>query len=89
MVPTRYTSQEICRLGQERYERDVRHLVEPRHNDKFLALDIETGQYAIGDEALDAVDALGKHPPEAGVYIVRIGHPAAYRLGGRFRLGRS
>jgi len=78
-----YTVEEIVRLGRDRYERDIRHQVEPQQDGKFLALDVETGEYAIGDEALDAVRPLRARRPDAPIYIHRIGHPAAYRLGGR------
>jgi hypothetical protein len=84
-----YTIQEIVRRGKERYEREVRALVEPQHKGKFLALDIETGAFEIDAHALPAADRLRAKHPQAVLFILRVGYPAAYRLGGRFMGVRS
>ena len=89
MPATQYSNEDVVRLGQERYQRDIRARVEPLHLDKFLALDIETGEYEIGEQVLDAVRALRTKRPQAVVHIHRIGHPAVYRLGSAFRPAKS
>lgn len=76
-----FTSEEIAQRGQEMYDRDLRFRVEPEHTGRSLVLDILTGDYEIDDEDLVASDlALAKNPA-AILYGVRIGYPAAYRLG--------
>ena len=48
---------------------------------KFLSIDIETGAYEINaDEGTSSIALLEKHP-EAVLYCVRIGFPAAHRIG--------
>lgn len=47
---------EIARRGWEIYARDVEPHVEPEHVGRFLALDVDTGGYALGDDELDAAD---------------------------------
>jgi hypothetical protein len=51
MPETRYTRQEIVRLGKERYEREIRPLVEVQHRGKLLAIDILTGDYEVDSQA--------------------------------------
>lgn len=89
MPHTRYSNDEIVRRGQELYDREIRARVEPEQNGRFLVVDVETGEYEIDDTAIDAIDRLQAKCPDAPVYIVRVGYPAAYKLGGRFGTDRS
>jgi hypothetical protein len=78
-----YDSEEIARRGQMLYDRDIRTLVEPENIGKYVVIDIETGQYEVGEDQLAtaAERALDKRP-EAALYLVRVGYPAAARIGG-------
>ena len=84
MSHPRYSSDEISRRGQELYERSIRAQVETEANiGKLVSIDIETGDYAIGDDtSLEAPRQLHARHPGAAVYTLRIGYDAAYALGG-------
>jgi hypothetical protein len=82
----RRTQEEIVRKGQELYEREIRARVESQHHGRILAIDSETGDYEIADELLDAVRGLRQRCPGAVAYILRIGYPAVYTMGARFRM---
>ena len=79
------TQDEIVRRGTEIYERDIRPRVESQHRGRIVAIDTESGEYAIADDVLPAVQALRQRCPGAVPYILRIGFPAVYTLGARFR----
>jgi hypothetical protein len=79
-----YTTDEVGRRGRELYEQQLRARVEPAHAGQFLVLDIQTGDYEIAGDDLTASDRLLARKPQAVLYGVRIGSPAAYRLGGHF-----
>ncbi len=78
-----HTSDEVARRGEELYERSVRALVEPENDGRFLALDVESGDYELADEALAASRRLRERRPGAVAYLVRVGRSAAFRIGGR------
>ena len=81
-APTRPT-EEIARLGKEIYERDIRSKVEPDHHGKVVAIDVDTGQWAMGDNVIAATDRLReKRPGAVNVLCERAGHRALYRFGG-------
>ena len=85
MPPTMRTrsKDEIGRLGDEIYERDIRRQVEADHDGELLAIDVDSGNWAIGDELLDEVDRLrAQHPEAINVYRVRVGYRAVASLGG-------
>lgn len=78
----RYSSDEIVRRGQALYEERIHAAVEPGHEGKFLVVDIETGEYEIDADDLAALQRARSKNPDAALYIVRVGHRAAYRIGG-------
>ena len=65
------------------YNADVKHLVEPELNGKYLALNVETGHYEI-DERLGLADfrTPEKHKFPKGVkpphFAFRIGYPTTF-----------
>lgn len=83
MSQTNYSAEEITLRGQEIYDRQLRDRVEPLHTGKFLVVDIATGDHEIDTDSLAASDRLLGRQPDATLYYVRVGFPAAHRLGGR------
>ena len=75
-----YTPEVVTARGEEIYQQQIRHKVEPQHKGKFLVLDIETGDYEIDAEDLEATMRLLAKHPKAITYGVRIGYPAAYGI---------
>jgi hypothetical protein len=73
------SSSETIRRGQQRYARDIRPQVEV-HRGKMLALDVESGEYALGDDSITALDRLKARVPDASVYLLRIGFPSAVQM---------
>lgn len=82
MSGAKYSREEVAARGEEIYLRELKSDVENQHKGEYLVIDIETGDYEIDpDDALATKRLLTRHP-DAVVYGVRIGYPAAYRLGG-------
>lgn len=80
--PTR-SREEIARLGDEIYERDIRQEVEAVHQGKIVSIDVDSGKWAIAGELLEAADRLRAQRPEAiNVWSLRVGNRAVYRFGG-------
>ena len=75
---------EIARLGDEIYERDVRKQVEADHDGEVVAIDVESGKWAIGENVIAATDRLQEQRPDAiDVRLLRVGHRALHHFGGR------
>ena len=77
----RYSMEEFARRGQEIYERDIRPKLLPSDNGKFVAIDIETGAFAIDADDYTATEHLLAQQPNAQGWLVRVGARAAYRIG--------
>ena len=81
-APTR-PADETARLGDEIYERDIRHQVEADHHGEVVAIDVESGNWAIGDDVIAATDQLwAQHPAAHDIWSVRVGYRALVSFGG-------
>ena len=89
MPHPRYSNEEIGRRGQAIYEERLRPKVETGNKGKYLVIDIETGDYEMGDDLMALSDRLHAKHQGAALYAMRIGYPATGRIGGRFSVGRS
>jgi hypothetical protein len=82
MPPSRalYGPDEFSRRGQEIYDRDVRPVLGPEDDGKFVAIDIDSGGYEIDRDDYTATERLVTRHPQAQIWLARVGQPAAYRI---------
>ena len=78
------SSNDATRLGNEIYKRDILPLVEDDHFGEYVAIDINSGSWAVaGDLLAAASDLRSRHPDVVDVWSVRVGHRALRHFGGR------
>jgi hypothetical protein len=82
-VKRRYSKEEFARRGDGIYENDVCPRLKSEDEGKFVAIDIESGQYEIDDDELAACDKLNARLPDAQIGMVRVGSRTVHRFGGR------
>jgi len=76
------TIEEVCERGTELYETKIRPQVESGNLGRYLAIDVDTGEYSVADKRRDAVKVIRDKHPDANIWGLRIGHMAAASLGG-------
>ena len=81
-----YAPGEISDIGKAIYEERIRHLVERTEKGKFVVIDVESGDYEISEEDIDAILRLEERRPDAVTYTLRVGYRAAYDLSGVLRV---
>jgi hypothetical protein len=74
---------EEARLGQEAFELHVRPVLRPEDDGKYVAIDIETGDYEIDADDYSATGRLLARRPGARAWLLRAGHATTYRIGRR------
>ena len=79
----RYSREESAQRGTEIYEQQVRAQVKARNKGKILAIDIETGEYSLGENILSAAQPLFDRNDDAQLWGVRVRHRAVHRIGMR------
>ena len=77
----RYTKEEFARRGDAIYESELRSVLEPENEGKFIAIDIETGIYEVDSDELAASDRLLTRVPGAQIWLRRIGSRYARHFG--------
>jgi hypothetical protein len=82
-VKRRYSKEEFAKRGDAIYEKDILPKLVARDVGKFLAIDIETGDYEIAADEMRAGDKLRARLPEAQIWIVQIGYASPRSFGGR------
>ena len=79
----RRPKEETARLGRQIYERDIRHQVEADHVGEIVAIDVDSGNWAIGDDLIPARENLqAKRPEVVNVLFERVGYLAVSSIGG-------
>ena len=74
--------EETARLGQEIYERGIRRQVEADHHGEIVAIDVDSGSWAVADGEIAAVDRLRAMRPSAvNVLCERVGYRALRSFG--------
>ena len=76
------TASEVARLGREVFERQVRPRLRPEDDGKFVAVDVDTGEYEADANDYAANMRLLARRPAARVWLTWAGQGAAYKLGG-------
>jgi hypothetical protein len=82
MLRTQYTQEEIARIAEEKYRREIQDKVMPQHKGKFLTLAIESGDYEIDADDLSGEKRLRARHPDGVFFGFRIGYKASYTLSG-------
>jgi hypothetical protein len=67
--------------GQEIYNRVVKPKVRPEDKGKFCAIDIDSEDYEINANDYAATENLLARYPDAQIWLMRVGHWAAYTWG--------
>jgi ribosome biogenesis protein Nip4 len=84
-----YERGEITRRGNELFERTIREeLPADASPHAFVAIDIATGDYEVGESGMAAADHLEEREPDARgrIFVRRVGSKSAYHFSGRLRL---
>ncbi len=76
----RYSNEEYARRGDAIYERDIKPKLKPEDHGKYVAIDIETGEYEIDADDDTVGDDLLKRIPDVQLWIVRVGHRASMTM---------
>jgi hypothetical protein len=80
MTP-KYDKEEFAQRGRAIYEREVLPTVDSTSNGKVVAIDIESGAFALDVDTLAAAQTLRERVPDAQIWCARVGYPAVDRIG--------
>lgn len=73
---------EIARRGKEIYEREIQPRLHEADKGKYLFVDIFSGGYELDRDQMVAFERAETKYPHGLFFSLRVGYPAAHRLGG-------
>lgn len=82
-VPPKYPYGEVRARGEKIYEAGIKSRVEPHECGKFIAIDIESGDFEVDANILVASRRMRERRPDSTLYRVKVGLGAAFRMGWR------
>jgi hypothetical protein len=77
----RYNGEESARRADEIFEREIQPKLLGEDENKFLAIDLVTGDYEVARDELLAADAVIARHPDAQIWLRRVGSRHLHRLG--------
>ncbi len=83
----KYDKEEFAQRGDHMYECTVEPHLSAEDVGKFVALDIDSGDFAISADEQEAADLLRARKPQAQVWLQRAGSRYARRFGGHSKPG--
>lgn len=83
MSSLRHPRDEIARLGDEIYERGILPRVTAQDTGRIVAIDVETGAYAIHGDKLTAIHQVLDVQSGAQIWVKRVGDSYVERFGWR------
>lgn len=79
-LPTVYPT-EIAHKGEDVY-RKVGKQVEKKHLGDFMAIEVESGTYFLGETQIEALEKAKRRFPTKVFYLTKVGFPAAITFSG-------
>ncbi len=71
---------EIGQIARAIYARDLQDKLEADHRDRYVAINVDSGQYALGDSVRGTLAVAHERWPGNTFYLIWIGHPAVARI---------
>lgn len=79
-LPTVYPA-EIAQKGMKIYQK-ISKRVEKGHLGDFIAIEVESEKYFLGQTPVEAIEKAKKHFPNKIFYLMKVGFPAAITFSG-------
>lgn len=71
----------IAERAKAIYQARLRENLEDKHRDEFVAIEPNSGDHFVGRTFVDAALAVKQAHPQQEIFVIRIGHEAAFHLG--------
>ncbi len=66
--------------AKQTYRDELARKLEPEHIGEMVAIELDTGDYFVGADEIDAADKARAAGHEGSLYFLRVGSPSAHRL---------
>lgn len=68
--------------GREIYNKNLKRILEPQSNGKFVAIEVDSEEYFLGSTITEAITKGERKYPTKLFYVMKVGHKATVSLKG-------
>ena len=79
------SQESVATAARRLYDERIRALLEPAHQDEFVAIEPISGEYFLGRTLSEAIGASRSKYPNRRAHALRVGHIATVHLGMQVR----
>jgi hypothetical protein len=69
----------ITEEGERIYHEKLKPLLEPQYKGKIVAIEVDSGDYFLGDRVIEAVQKAKAKYPEKIFHVIRVGFRAVHK----------
>lgn len=73
--------QQVAEEGEKIYTEQLKTKLEREHIGKFVAIDVVSGEYFLGDDILAALEKARNKYPDRVFHTIKIGSQGVFKLG--------
>ena len=78
---TTQVTEDVARRAMQLYDEQLRERLEKTHNNAFVAIEPDSGEFFFGKTLSEAIQASRSAYPDRLAFGIRVGHSAAVHLG--------
>jgi hypothetical protein len=78
-VITKVNPKKLAAQGEKIYDEKLKGILEPEHNGKIVAIEVESGDYFLGNSIVEATEKAKQKYPDRLFHVIKVGYPAVHK----------
>jgi hypothetical protein len=75
------TPKQVAERGEQIYHEKLRPILEPKEKGKFVTIEVNSGEYFLGDSLLEALQNARKKYPTRLFHTMKVGSEGVFQMG--------
>jgi hypothetical protein len=75
------TPEQVAVKGERIYQEKLKTVLEPSEIGKFVAIEVESGDYFVGESIIDAIQQARAKYPDKLVHTIKVGYEGVFKMG--------
>jgi len=78
-VITKVNPKKLAAQGEKIYDEKLKGILEPEHNGEIVAIEVESGDYFLGNSIVEATEKAKRKYPDRLFHVIKVGYPAVHK----------
>jgi hypothetical protein len=75
------TPKQVAQKGEQIYQEKLKPILEPKENGKFVTIEVNSGEYFLGDSLLEALQQARQKYPDRLFHTIKVGAEGVFKMG--------